>query len=345
MVIIMSKIKTGTALKPFDKKCKFTIDNLDTLEPNDLLIDVHFCGICHTELKKLNANLKNSIYTYIPGHEIVGQVVYKGASVTKFQIGDIVGVGSMINSCMHCSTCINGLENHCESQLIKKNIFDEDAISIIVGEDFALHIPNNLSVSSIAPLLCTGISTYSQLCHWKTKSNNKIGIISKSSVGILPAKIANAMGFEVTIISTIEDIIIPQELNSIRIKYHRDLNHLFNHYFDYILITTPDIEPQLIKRFIKPNGSTCTPECLLSIRKSLNAMQFFMKRSSITAMSKSWVKQTQELLNFCNQQNIQPMVHILQLSDIKNDFISINNNHLNYHLVIDLRRMHDNTIS
>jgi alcohol dehydrogenase (NADP+) len=194
----------------------FALERRDPLS-NDVEIDIRYCGVCHSDVHQAKNEWKNTVYPCMPGHEIVGTVASVGSGVTKFKVGDTVGVGCMVDSCGKCASCRAGLENYCEVGFLgtyngnlrtptKENLtYGGYSERIVVREDFVLRMPLNLDLAAAAPLLCAGVTTYSPLRHWKAGPGKNVGIVGLGGLGQVATKIARAMGATVTVFTTTEE--------------------------------------------------------------------------------------------------------------------------------------------
>jgi alcohol dehydrogenase (NADP+) len=187
----------------------FSFERRDLLD-HDVVIDIQYCGICHTDIHQVKNEWGRSTYPMVPGHEIVGNVSQVGSQVTRFKVGDKVGVGYFVDSCRNCEACHQGLEQYCSNVLTTYNGIEKDGKTptqggysnkIVVDENYILRIPNNLVSERAAPLLCAGITLYSPLMKWKTGPGKKVAIIGVGGLGHIGVKIAHALGAEVTVLS------------------------------------------------------------------------------------------------------------------------------------------------
>ena len=197
--------KANDLLKPFQIQRK---------EPGtyDVVIDIHYCGVCHSDVHQARNEWGGSIFPMVPGHEITGIVSKIGPAVTRYKIGDRVGVGCFTDSCRECSSCKQGIEQYCEKGMImtyngvekngKTPTYGGYSTHIVVDENYVLKIPANIPLEKAAPLLCAGITTYSPLREWKVKAGDKIAVIGLGGLGHVAVKIASALGAEVTVLST-----------------------------------------------------------------------------------------------------------------------------------------------
>lgn len=181
------------------------------LRPNDVALDIAYAGICHSDIHQVREEWGPSIYPMVPGHEIAGTVTEVGSAVSHFKVGDRIGIGVFIDSCRTCSSCKRGLEQYCENgNTGTYNSIERDGETIafggysnnfVVDADFAVHIPENLDLTGVAPLLCAGITLYSPLKHWNAKTGKRVGIVGLGGLGHMGVKFAKALGAEVTVFS------------------------------------------------------------------------------------------------------------------------------------------------
>src|SRR5471032_401686 len=179
---------------------------------DDVQIDILYCGVCHSDLHTARNEWHNTLYPSVPGHEIVGRVTAVGANVSKFKVGDLAGVGCMVDSCQHCASCAEGEEQYCESGFTGtyngpvfggENTFGGYSDNIVVKEKFVLRLSHdNANLAAVAPLLCAGITTYSPMRHWKVGPGSKVGVVGLGGLGHMAVKFGAAFGAEVTLFST-----------------------------------------------------------------------------------------------------------------------------------------------
>src|SRR5256714_6764022 len=185
-----------------------------TLGPKDVAIKIHYCGVCHSDIHTIHGDWGKIQYPQIVGHEIAGEVVAIGSSVSKFDVGSRVGVGTMVNSCRHCPECLRGAENYCENGNTQTYASKDRDGSItqggyskfvVVAEDFVLRIPDSIDLSEAGPMLCVGITCYSPLRHWSVAPGKKVAVLGLAGLGHLAVQLATAMGAQVTVITTSPD--------------------------------------------------------------------------------------------------------------------------------------------
>ncbi|MBQ0737690.1 NAD(P)-dependent alcohol dehydrogenase, partial [Aquimarina celericrescens] len=227
--------------------------------PNDVKIDILYCGVCHSDIHQVRNDWGNSKYPVVPGHEIIGRVIETGNEVSKFKEGDLVGVGCMVDSCQECESCKEGLEQYCENGMVGTyngkdehlggHTFGGYSETVVVREKFVLKVPENIDAKGAAPLLCAGITTWSPLRHWKVKKGDKVGVIGLGGLGHMGVKFAAALGAKVVMITTSpgksEDA---KKLGADEVLISKDKEQMKKHAasFDFLLNTVPvkhDLNP------------------------------------------------------------------------------------------------------
>ncbi len=341
-------------LKPF---------NFEREEPKDdeIQIDVLFCGVCHSDIHQVKNEWANTVYPCVPGHEVVGKVVKVGSKVTRHAVGDTVGVGCMIDSCRSCEPCQHGDQNYCEgpnswlatyngpmvpagkapggkNQYGRDNTFGGYSDTLVVKEDFVLKIPAKLKPEVAAPVLCAGVTTYSPMKHWKVKKGDKVGIVGFGGLGDMAAKIAKAMGAEVTVFTTTPEKL--QEAERIGVKGVLESNKAamrqLKSSFDFILSTVPqkqDLNPfiALLKR-----DCTLTVVGALEPLASVNNMEVAPHRRSIAGSVIGNLAETQEVLDFCAEHGIGPDIQIIKIQEINDAYRKVQKGEVRFRYVIDM---------
>ena len=180
--------------------------------PKDVHLDILFCGVCHSDVHQARDEWGGSMFPMVPGHEIVGRVKQVGAEVARFAVGDLVGVGCMVDSCRHCADCREGLEQFCQNTLTLTynspdpipggSTYGGYSNQIVVDEDFVLRVSEKLNPAAAAPLLCAGITTYSPLRHWQVGPGQRVGVVGLGGLGHMGVKLARAMGADVSLFTT-----------------------------------------------------------------------------------------------------------------------------------------------
>jgi uncharacterized zinc-type alcohol dehydrogenase-like protein len=319
--------------------------------PKDILIDVEFCGICHSDIHQARNEWGNAIYPMVPGHEIVGKVSAVGSDVKKFKVGDIAAVGCMVDSCRTCDSCKAGEENYCDRQQTVftynskgkdgKLTFGGYANHIVLDEDFALSVPANLDPAAAAPLLCAGITTYSPLKHWNAGPGKKVGVIGLGGLGHMALKFSHAFGAHTvqftTSASKIEDA---KKLGADEVILTKEEGWAGKHAnsFDFILDCVSaehDISPYLA--LLKRDGTLCTvgvPEKPLAIHAFS-----VIARKHFTGSMIGGIAETQEMLDFCGKHNIVSVIEMTSFDKIEEAWARVISSDVKYRFVLDLKTL------
>lgn len=324
---------------------------------DEVLIDVLYCGVCHSDLHQVKNDWSNTVYPCIPGHEVVGRVAETGSAVTKFKIGDVVGVGCMIDSCGTCHSCTGGDENYCEGPVswtatyngyMKPdgsgfNTFGGYSTNLVVKESFVLSIPDALDIKAAAPILCAGVTTYSPLRHWNVKEGDKVGIAGLGGLGHMAVQLAKAMGAEVTVLTTKEVKRLDAErLGAHKVLISEDKEAMTNNEatLDLILVTIPDkfdVNPYI--SLLKRDGSLVTVGLLGPYKAPTNNMEVAMHRRSVSGSLIGSIKETQEVLEFCAMHSIAPEVELIPIQDVNKAFDRMMDEEVRYRFVIDMQSL------
>ncbi|KPI84220.1 putative NADP-dependent alcohol dehydrogenase [Leptomonas seymouri] len=317
-------------------------------KPNDVSIKIAYCGVCHSDLHTVRDEWGNTMFPTIPGHEIVGHVTAVGSAVTKYKVGDAVGVGCMVDSCLKCEECREGLENYCSSGFIfTYNSQTKDGVTmggytdhIVVREEFVLRIPDNLDLCKAAPLLCAGITTYSPLRHWGVKKGSRVGVVGLGGLGHMAVKLAHAMGAEVTVFTTsaskveaakklgAQNVIISKDAEQMA-AYRRKLNLIID-----TVGTSHDLGPYV--ETLKVNGTHVLVGAPESPHPPLNPFQLLTSGRSVRGSGIGGIAETQEMLNFCGEHNIVCDVEKIDMSYINEAYERMLKGDVFYRFVIDL---------
>lgn len=318
------------------------------VEAEDVDLEILYAGICHSDIHQVRNEWGGSIYPMVPGHEIVGRVRKVGSKVSKFKEGDIVGIGCLVDSCRHCDSCNHGLEQYCEKGFVGTyNGIGKDgqptyggySDHIVVDQRFVLHVPKNLDLKAVAPLLCAGITTYSPLKHWKIKSGDKVGIVGLGGLGHMGVKFADAMGAHVVMITTSpekgEDA---KKLGADEVLLSKDKGAMEKHAnsFDFILNTIPvghDVNPYV--GLLKRDGVMCIVGALDAL-PAVNGAGMILKRKTIAGSLIGGLPETQEMLDFCGEHNIVCDVEMIGVKDINNAYDRTVSGDVKYRFVIDM---------
>ena len=317
---------------------------------NDVQIEILYCGVCHSDLHTARNEWNNTLYPSVPGHEIVGRVVAVGSSVSQFKPGDTVGVGCMVDSCQHCASCNEGLEQYCEKGFVGtyngpafgggENTYGGYSDNIVVDEKFVLRISHTENLAAVAPLLCAGITTYSPLRQWKVGPGQKVGVVGLGGLGHMAVKIAAAMGAHVVLFTTSpdkrEDAL---RLGAKEVVVSKNADEMAAHVnsFDFILNTVAaphnlDAFVNLLKRDATMTlvGAPATPH------PSPSVFGLILKRRRIAGSLIGGIAETQEMLDFCAEHNIVSDIEMIDMQQINEAYERMLKGDVKYRFVIDM---------
>jgi len=330
------------ALKPFNFERR-------TVGPKDVQIEILFCGVCHSDLHTARNEWKNALYPVVPGHEIVGRVLSVGSAVTDFKLGDLAGVGCLVDSCGVCADCADGLEQYCDDGVFTYNSPDKHtgkmtyggySNRMVVDAHFVLHISDKLDLAAVAPLLCAGITTYSPLRHWHAGPGKKVGIVGLGGLGHMAVKLAHAMGAHVVLFTTSPSKVADAKrlgADEVVISKNPDEMQLHQQSFDFILNTVAaahnlDIFIELLKR----DGTMCLNGVPAHAHPAANMSKLIFKRRQIAGSLIGGIKETQEMLDFCAQHHITSDIEMIAMKDINQAYERMIKGDVNYRFVIDM---------
>jgi uncharacterized zinc-type alcohol dehydrogenase-like protein len=320
---------------------------------DDVKIDISFCGVCHSDIHTVRNDWKGSTYPVVPGHEIIGRVVEVGNGVSKHKVGDLVGVGCLVDSCQTCNSCEQDLEQFCEKgatwtynssdkHIEGAQTFGGYAKSVVVDEKFVLRIPENLDEAATAPLLCAGVTTWSPLSHWKVKKGDKVGVIGLGGLGHMGVKFAHALGANVVVITTSpEKGKDAKRLGAHEVLVSKDAEDMKKHRgsFDFILNTIPvghEMDPYLALLKI---DATMVLVGAVEPLKPFNGGSIIMGRKRIAGSLIGGIKETQEMLDFCGEHNITSDIELIDIQDINKAYERVIKNDVKYRFVIDMKSL------
>jgi len=317
---------------------------------DDILIDIKFSGICHSDIHTVEGHWGPQKYPLVPGHEIAGIVSAVGKNVTKFKIGDKAGIGCIVDSCRKCDNCKKGEEHHCETGMTgtygsPDTTSPSDitqggyANNIVVKEHFAIKIPNNLDLKYAAPLLCAGITTYSPLMRENFKKGDKVGIIGIGGLGHIAVKLAVSKGAEIYAFTTTSDkkadILSFGAKEVIVVDSIEKLNP-YRGKLDYMLSTVPyDYDLASYANCVKPYGNFTQVGMPINGHLSLNNFQMIFNRVNFNASLIGGIPETQEVVDYCAQNNILPQIEIINANEINDAWKKVVNKEARYRFVID----------
>jgi uncharacterized zinc-type alcohol dehydrogenase-like protein len=318
---------------------------------NDILIDIKFCGICHSDIHQMKGDWGEQQYPQVPGHEIAGVVSAVGKNVTKFKVGDHAGVGCMVDSCGTCESCKHGEEQHCDNSatLFTYGYPEKSsptgitqggyANNIVVKERFAIKIPKSIRLQDAAPLLCAGITTYSPLVQASIKKGDKVGVAGIGGLGHMAIKLAKAKGAEVyaftTSASKVKDIlsfgakevIVVDTIDKLK-PYYKTL--------DYMISTIPvNYDVASYASLVKPYGTYT--QVGMPVKGEVTINNFMMNRNRVNYRTSliGGIPQTQEVIDYCAANKIYPQIQVINAEEINEVWIKVINKEARYRYVID----------
>lgn len=347
----MTEIKAyGATTKEADLK-EMTIKRRDTL-PTDVKIKITYCGVCHSDIHTVRSDWGPSMYPVVPGHEIVGEVLEVGEKVSDFKVGDIVGVGCLVDSCQECSSCEKDLEQFCEEgatwtynskdKHTDGHTFGGYSQEVVVDQNFVLSIPENLDIKAVAPLLCAGITTFSPLHYWGIKEGMKVGIVGLGGLGHMGLKFSHAMGAETVMITTSKGKAEDAErlgADSVLISKEKDQMKKHKGSFDFILNTVPvshDINPYL--ELLGVDGTMCMVGAIEPL-PDVHGGNLIMGRKTVAGSLIGGIKETQEMLDFCGKHNIVSDIEMIDMKNINKAYKRVQDSDVKYRFVIDMESL------
>ncbi|SFH36219.1 NAD(P)-dependent alcohol dehydrogenase [Pontibacter chinhatensis] len=317
--------------------------------PHDVEIDIQYCGVCHSDLHTARNEWHGTVYPCVPGHEIVGRVIRVGEHVSKFKVGDLVGVGCMVDSCRECQYCREDLEQYCEKGNIQTynspdkhlgtQTYGGYSESIVVDEDFVLRVPENLDLPAVAPLLCAGITTYSPLKHWHVGPGQKVGVVGLGGLGHMAVKIAKAMGADVIVFTTspskvedakrlgADDVVLSKDEAQMQ-RYAGKLHFVLD-----AVSAQHDINAYL--NLLRVDGTLAlvgAPEYPLPVA----AFSLIPARRSFAGSLIGGIAETQEMLDFCGKHNIVSDIELINIQQINEAYERLLKGDVKYRFVIDM---------
>jgi uncharacterized zinc-type alcohol dehydrogenase-like protein len=320
--------------------------------PNDVQIDVLFCGVCHSDLHQVRnewEQMMPTVYPCVPGHEIVGRVVKAGIAVKKFRVGDLAAVGCMVDSDRVCPNCRAGNEQFCDGPATFTYNSEDNHLggvtyggysdSIVVDEAFVLRVPKNLDPAAVAPLLCAGITTYSPLRHWKVGNGQKVGIVGLGGLGHMGVKLANAFGAHVVLFTTSpdkkEDAL---RLGASEVVVSKNEAEMAKHAgsFDFILDTvSAEHNLNAYLDLIKLDGTLVMVGASPSpLPVAVGSLLF--RRRALAGSIIGGIRETQEMLDFCGEHGIVSDIEMIRIQQINEAYDRLAKGDVKYRFVIDM---------
>jgi len=318
---------------------------------NDILIDIKYASICHSDIHQMKGHWGPQQYPQVPGHEIVGIVAAVGKNVTKFKVGDRAGVGCMVDSCMECESCKHGEEHHCEKAgtIFTYGSSDKTAPSgitqggystnIVVRDHFAVHIPDHISFQEAAPLLCAGITTYSPLMNANFKVGDKVGVAGIGGLGHLAIKLAVSKGAEVYAFTTspdkVKDILAFGAKEAIVVDDIKKLQS-YKGKLDYMISTIPyQFDVAAYASVVKPYGHFTQVGMPEGFQLNLNNLGLAASRVNFNASLIGGIPETQEVIHYCADNRVLPQIQIIKAEQINEAWEKVVNKGARYRYVID----------
>ena len=321
--------------------------------PRDVQIEIAYCGVCHSDLHTARSDWPGTVYPLVPGHEIVGRVTAKGSDVTKFQIGDLAGVGCLVDSCRTCASCREGLEQYCEAGMILTyNSPDKHTGGvtyggysgrIVVDESFVLRVSGKLNLAAAAPLLCAGITTYSPLRHWIAGPGKKVGIVGLGGLGHMGVKLAHAFGAHTVLFTTSQSKVEDgRKLGADEVTISRDAGAMGKHRgsLDFILNTVAaphNLDPFL--DLLKRDGTMCLVGAPGTPHPSPAVFNLIFKRRALAGSLIGGIAETQEMLDFCAEHGIESQIEIIPIQKINEAYERMLKSDVKYRFVIDMESL------
>lgn len=317
--------------------------------PDDVVIEILFCGVCHSDLHNVQNDWGHSTYPMVPGHEIIGRVSAIGSQVTKFEVGDRVGVGCMVDSCFACDPCEAGEEQYCPHCVYTYRHTDpKDGLTtyggysetIVVTERFVLKVPETIDPAGAAPLLCAGITTWSPLRHWKVGKGSKVAIVGLGGLGHMGLKLAKALGAEVTLFSRSPGKEADaRRLGADRVVISTDVDQMaaVAGSFDLIIDTVPyvhDVNPYIPT--LATDGMLVVVGYLGPLEPALDTTPMVFRRKAVAGSLIGGIRDTQEMLDFCGEHGIGADVEVIRMQDIDAAFTRLKKADVKYRFVIDM---------
>ncbi len=344
----MPSVRSYAAQSAETPLAPWTIVRRDT-KPHDVQIEILYCGVCHSDLHTAHNDWGGTQYPCVPGHEIVGRVSAVGDHVKKFKVGDLAGIGCLVDSCRECDNCKDGLEQYCSNGMVMTyNSQEKDGSgytlggyskSILAHEDFVMRISDKLPLEGVAPLLCAGITTYSPLKHWKVGKGTRVGVLGLGGLGHMGVKLAVSMGAEVTMLSHTA----AKEADAKRLGAHKfiltsDTEQVKKAmgYFDFILDTvSADHNYNFYLGLLRTNGVMV---CVGAPNEpaEVPAFNLIFGRKSLAGSLIGGLPETQEMLDYCAEHNIVSDVEVIAIKDINTAYERMLKGDVRYRFVIDV---------
>ena len=318
--------------------------------PDDVVIDILYTGVCHSDLHAARNDWGFTTYPVVPGHKIVGRVTAVGSGVDKFKVGDLVGVGCLVDSCRECEPCRNHLEQYCDNGFVATydstdkhdglRTYGGYSKSITVSDAFVLKVPENLDTKAVPPILCAGITTWSPLRRWKVGKGSKVAVVGLGGLGHMAIKLAHALGAEVSLFSRSPgkaDDAYRLGADKVILSTDNAQMQAAANQFDLIIDTVPyehDVNPYMPT--LKLDGTLVFVGLVGDITPALSTIPMIFKRRNVAGSLIGGLKETQELLDFCGEHNIVSDIEVIDMKDINEAYERMLKSDVKYRFVIDM---------
>ncbi|MCK7542618.1 NAD(P)-dependent alcohol dehydrogenase [Marinobacter bryozoorum] len=350
----MSDVKGYAATSELSGLAPFSFQRR-TPRADDVSIEILYCGVCHTDIHFAENDWGRTNYPVVPGHEIIGRVTAVGNDVNQFTVGELVGVGCMVDSCRSCPSCEQGLEQYCregmtptyngEDRIDRLRTYGGYSERIVVSERFVVRVPDKLDPAAAAPILCAGITTYSPLKHFGVGKGHKVGVLGMGGLGHMGVKFARALGAEVTIFTRSEAKVAEakkQGADHVIISTDPEQMAAATESFDFLLDTIPvhhDLNPYLST--LKVNGTHILVGMIEPIEPTVHSRNLIGKRRILTGSLIGGMPETQEVLDFCAEHDISCDIEMLDIHNINEAYERMKKGDVKYRFVIDMKSLKD----
>jgi uncharacterized zinc-type alcohol dehydrogenase-like protein len=345
----MTKTQGYAAQSPTSPLAPFSFERREP-GPLDVQIEILFCGVCHSDIHTVRSEWPGTVYPMVPGHEIVGRVIKTGGEVTKFKPGDLAAVGCMVDSCRHCASCAEGLEQYCENGLtgtyggVEKETGRPTrggySDKIVVNQDFVLRVSGKLEPAAASPLLCAGITTWSPLRHWKVGKGHKVGVVGLGGLGHMGVKLAHALGAHVVMFTTSPGKAADaHRLGADEVVISRNSEEMAKHAGSFHFILNTVSAPHNLDNFLvllKRDGVMTLVGAPGEPHPSPNISNLIGGRRSLAGSLIGGIQETQEMLDFCAENGIVSDIELIPIQKINEAYERMLKGDVRYRFVIDM---------
>ncbi|HEX4962686.1 MAG TPA: NAD(P)-dependent alcohol dehydrogenase [Thermoanaerobaculia bacterium] len=345
----MIKTQGYAAYSPTTPLSPYSFDRRET-GPRDVQIEILFCGVCHSDLHSARGEWEGIVYPLVPGHEIVGRVAKTGSDVSTFKAGDLVAVGCLVDSCQHCASCAEGLEQYCENGStgtyggVEKETGRPTnggySDKIVVNEKFVLRVSGKLDPAAAAPLLCAGITTWSPLRHWKVEKGQKVGVVGLGGLGHMGVKLAHALGAHVVLFTTSPGKAADaHRLGADEVVLSRNADEMAKHANSFHFILDTVSAPHDLDAFLallKRDGAMVLVGAPGEPHPSPAVFDLILKRRTLAGSLIGGIAETQEMLDFCAEHGITSDIELIPIQRINEAYERMLKSDVKYRFVIDM---------